>query len=251
MNSIVIRKAVIFICIAFATNTSEAQSSIPKYEFGIMGGAFIYQGDLAPSDAGSYQFLKPSWQIFVSKIWNENFSARINIARGSINGDDARYATPAWRQTRNFNFNTTITEISGSLVCNFPRYNSDGTTKKLATYVFGGAGISILNVQRDWSKLNTASLDPKSSLLAGLAIDTAHSTPKVIPVIPLGAGIRYAVTHNLSVAAEFTYRLTFTDYLDGFSKSADPAKKDFYYGYSVGLIYSLFNDGIKCPKVKR
>jgi hypothetical protein len=70
--------------------------------------------------------------------------------------------------------------------------------------------------------------------------------------VPVGIGIRYSLSQALSITAEAAYRLTFTDYLDGFSKVADPSKNDHYYGLSIGLVYTfLKSKALKCPKPPR
>ena len=86
---------------------------------------------------------------------------------------------------------------------------------------------------------------------AGLSADTAHSLPKGIPVFPVSAGLRYSLTRNLSLSLATTYRINSTDYLDGFSKAANPAKKDHFFTNAIGLIYSFGKkDMLGCPKVK-
>jgi hypothetical protein len=40
-----------------------------------------------------------------------------------------------------------------------------------------------------------------------------------------------------------------TDYLDGFTKAANPSKKDHYYTHTIGLIYSFGEKNtLACPK---
>jgi long-subunit fatty acid transport protein len=69
-------------------------------------------------------------------------------------------------------------------------------------------------------------------------------------VIPLGAGIRYTLNARWSLNAELDYRFSFSDYIDGFSKSANPNAMDAYYSLSAGLNYHFLNKGIKCPPLK-
>jgi outer membrane receptor protein involved in Fe transport len=84
-----------------------------------------------------------------------------------------------------------------------------------------------------------------------LAADMSHPLPKAIPVIPIGAGIRYGITPALSVTAEASYRVTFTDYLDGFSQVANPNKDDRYYSWSIGLVYKFISsDILRCPVMR-
>ena len=88
MNAAFTKRIVIVIFIAVASMQLSAQSNYPKYEFGIAAGSLIYQGDLTPALLGSYQFIKPSVQIYAGKILDENFTLRANLVHGNINGDD-------------------------------------------------------------------------------------------------------------------------------------------------------------------
>lgn len=56
--------------------------------------------------------------------------------------------------------------------------------------------------------------------------------------MPVGIGARYKLNDSFSLYTEASYHIMSTDYLDGFSQSANPALKDHYYKYSAGLIYS-------------
>jgi outer membrane receptor protein involved in Fe transport len=70
----------------------------------------------------------------------------------------------------------------------------------------------------------------------------------LIPVLPMGIGIRYPISSRISINAETSYRFTFTDYLDGFSKAANDSRRDSYLSHTVGLIYKFRNNlMMKCP----
>jgi hypothetical protein len=227
-----------------------AQQKNPKYEFGANLGFVIYQGDLTPEQLGSFKTLKPAIGLYVSRILSPSFSLRTNLAYGHLYGDDALYSKPEYRQQRNFNFSSPVLEVSELLVYNIVGKNYDG--KGFSPYLFAGAGLSFLHIKRDWSKTNTNYFSPESSdIWAGLAADTAHMLPRVIPVIPIGAGIRYGITSSLFVVAESSYRLSFTDYLDGFSKAANPTKRDHYYINSIGLVYQPGRKSwLGCPAMR-
>jgi hypothetical protein len=213
-----------------------AQEKISRYEFGVDLGFTVYQGDLTPEQLGSFRTLRPAVGFYISRILNPSFSLRTNLAYGHLHGDDALYNKPEYRQQRNFNFSSPVLEVSELLVYNIAGKNYEG--KGFSSYLFAGAGLSFLHIKRDWSKINTNYFSPESSdIWAGLAADTAHKPPGVIPVIPVGAGIRYGITSSISVFAESSYRLSFTDYIDGFSFSANPNKRDHYYINSIGVAY--------------
>ena len=227
--------------------TLHSQIDLTKFEIGVNANGFIYQGDLTPSLLGSYRTIKPGFGFFVSKMLTPIFSVRTNLVFGKLKGDDAKYSHPAYRQQRNFNFKSQVFEISELLVANVFRENHFG----ISPYLFGGLGLSFLHIKRDWSNFNAEYFSAESSTITGLATDAQHSLPKSIPVIPLGIGIRYSISKNLSVNAETTYRIVFTDYLDGFSEAANPSKNDHYYTHSIGLIYSFGKkNSLNCPVIQ-
>ena len=95
---------------------------------------------------------------------------------------------------------------------------------------------------KQWHKIqqtikNYKSNDP--SITEGLPEDIAHSLPRVIPVLPVGTGVCYSLTKKISLNLQISYRHMSTDYLDGFTKAANPSKKDHYYTHTIGLIYSF------------
>jgi len=240
--------------ILFAADSGavKAQLDLTGYEIGIAGSGYVYQGDLTPSRLGSYRTLKPSVQIFLSKIITPMFSLRTNLSIGKLKGDDAKYAVPEYRQQRNFNFKTPVFEISELLVADVLKNNFARQSSRLSPYVFAGLGLTFLNIKRDWSRFNAEYFSSEAITIEGLADDAQHSLPKTIPVLPLGIGIRYSLSKRISLNAESSYRFTFTDYLDGFSQSADPSRKDSYQTHSVGLIYQFQknNSSWKCPVPK-
>ena len=89
-----------------------AQLNLSKYEVGLSGGVFVYQGDLTPQQLGSYKTMKPQFALHVYRILSPAFSVRLNLNRGRLYGNDAVYANPEWRKQRNFNFTSPVTEFS-------------------------------------------------------------------------------------------------------------------------------------------
>ncbi|RYZ16386.1 MAG: hypothetical protein EOO16_25910 [Chitinophagaceae bacterium] len=69
----------------------------------------------------------------------------------------------------------------------------------------------------------------------GLATDLAQTPARGIPVVPLGAGLRYGLGPSLTLWGETAYRLSHTDYLNGFSQVGNPKRFDHYQSYSIGL----------------
>lgn len=76
-----ILKTVIPGLVLFADNSRlYSQLPVSKYEMGILGGFIIYQGDLTPTNTGSYKTMKPAFAIYGSRILSNSFAVRLNLA---------------------------------------------------------------------------------------------------------------------------------------------------------------------------
>ena len=235
--------------ISFCYYPVAAQNNVAKYEVGAAISAFIYQGDLTTHRFGSVETTRFGINLHGSKIVSPSFMLRTNLAIGSLKGDDAKYNNPAFRKQRNFNFRSPVLEVAQLVVWNL--FGKNYEDKGFSPYLFGGAGISFLKIKRDWSNFNAAYFGDGADLPNRIAIDAQHSLPKIIPVIPLGVGVRYGLTQNITINAESSYRLTYTDYMDGFSQAANPGKNDHYLTTSVGAIYRVGKKNrLDCPVVR-
>jgi hypothetical protein len=244
MKALTYASAVTFCFISFISAIN-AQSTLPKYEAGLRLSALAYQGDLSPSVIGSYKTPTLGFGAFVTRNLNRSFSIRANFDYERLRGNDAAYSKPDWRQERNLNFKTTALELTAHVVYHL---KSSYSNYGFAPYIFGGAGVSFLNVKRDYSGFNYNFPEWPSWVATGLAEDIQHTTPKISMVLPVGAGFRHPISDKLTLFGEASYRFMFTDYLDGFSKSGDPKDKDHYSNISVGLTWRLGDNGITCPK---
>jgi hypothetical protein len=249
MNSILRAKFAMVFVIILATQKTLAQFTPSKWEIGINAGTLIYQGDLSEGSLGYTKSLKPSVELFVSKSLDPYFTIRANLLRGSLGADESTYSTPAWRSHRNLAFNSSVTEVSAELVWDLYGKTYREGMRRLSPYFFAGAGFAILDIKRNWSRFDTSYFNSKSTASIGLGIDTLHKTPSFLPVIPVGAGLRYMVSNRIYINAEATYRITASDYIDGFSYAANPAKNDHYYGLTLGISYRLGLNGLGCPKI--
>lgn len=224
------------------------QLNLSKWQVGVNAGIFIYQGDLTPSPLGSYRTLSPGFGLYVSRILSPSFILRTNFARGSIKGADAAYASPWWRKERNFKFSSPVTEISELLVWNILRNNSNEEGYRFSPYVYGGLGLTLLNVKRDYSGMNPTVFAENNEVMSGLATDFSRRTPRAMLSLPAGLGVEYYLTPKIALTAETAFRITFTDYLDGFSKAANPRRKDYYHSHTVGLVYKFGSkNDYDCP----
>jgi hypothetical protein len=211
---------------------SQLCGQVKKFEFGAGLGMMIYQGDLTPSAWGSYRTARFGLNLHAGKMLNSSLLLRANLLVGRLAGDESKYSSPAYRQERNFKFHAAARELTGQLVWLPLKEN------RLSPYVFVGAGLVSLSVNRDWSGINYDYFSGEASAMAtALAVDSTQRIPGNTPVGLAGVGLKYFISENLAVNAEYSYRVMRTDYLDGFSFSADPDQKDHYMSYAIGIIY--------------
>jgi hypothetical protein len=224
-------------------------AQLAKLELGVNAGWFVYQGDLTPSRFGSFKTKHFGIDLYVSKPINNTFSLRTNLAISKLEGDDSRFSFPEYRQQRNFYFKSPLLEVSEILVGNILPQKNNG--KQVVPYAFGGIGLAFLNIKRDWSRINREYFPPGAEIWSGLAIDSAHSTQRIIPVIPAGIGVKYFISEKWAVTVEGSYRFSFTDYIDGFSQSVNPKQNDHYYSVTIGISHtSGVYDRLKCPQLR-
>lgn len=223
---------------------ASAQIKTSPWEVGINLGTALYTGDLTPTILSPYKSPALTIGFNGSKNLSNAFAIQAQLAFGKVKANDANYSAPEFRQQRNFNFKTRITELTGKLL-----YTPLGRDRVLSAYVFAGAGLSLIKVKRDYSNLNAEYFANDPAIVEGLPQDIAHKLPRIIPVVPVGAGIRYSLNKKISLDLQTAYRLMSNDYLDGFSQSANPTKKDHYYSHTIGLIYSFGQKNtLDCPK---
>ncbi len=219
-----------------------------NYEFGLGAGFSIYQGDLTPHKLGSVETAKPALDIYVNRVLNYSLSLRTSFTLSRLRGDESIYANPDYRRQRNFNFTTPLKELDEMLV-----WNHDSRRRidaKFSTYFMAGMGLALLHIKRDWSRINYNYFGAHSPVLDGLSQDSLQRLRRVLPVIPVGAGLRYQIRPTLFLTVESVLRFTFYDYLDGFSKAADPSRRDYYYITTIGIVYRPgYKNRLNCPKL--
>jgi len=239
--------ALLLLLVTGYAGQAQVFQNVPRWQFGLGGGVFVYQGDLSQEKAGSYKTLRPAIQLFGGKLVSAGFGWRFNLGLGSIKGDDAVYDQPEYRRQRALNFNTPITEASAMIEWNI--LNRNYSTRKLAPYVGVGIGYTLLKIERDYSQYNVAYFAESSETTTGLSEDIQHDPPGGQVIIPMFAGVRYFITDKVGIGLETNYRRISTDYLDGFSKVANSGKGDSYYSHTLNVIFRFGKiDPLDCPR---
>ena len=221
-----------------------AQSNAQSYggEWGIGLGASIYQGDLSPYWYGAYNRPGFTFQFAAQKNLLPGLAIRGNFAHGSISDNEDSYTSGVHMQ-RNFSFNARYSEFSALLVIN-PMFNyGEEEAGNLRPYFFGGAGVALTRIQRDFSRFNWNFPYWQAWVRPGLRTDSMTKLPTSITTFPVGVGLRYQIGDNIALFGEATKRITSTEYLDGFSKSANRKERDGFSSIVFGLSFRLGDEG--------
>jgi len=181
---------------------------------GIAGGLANYLGDVLDK----YYVLKQT-NAFIGVTVHYEISDQLllrgtyNFAR--VNGSD-RYISKDNLKLRNLRFETIISEFSlaGELYL-FNLYE-----KRYSPYIFAGLAIFKFNPYTYDTSGIKVYLKPLSTEGQGLSQYPNRKPYSLIqPAIPVGGGIKFAITENLRVGIELGFRKLFTDYLDDVSTS--------------------------------
>jgi opacity protein-like surface antigen len=184
-------------------------------EMGIMFGFSAYQGDLSPStnrlNPGQ---LNPMLGILGRKNFNQYFAARLGFNYGSLSAEDSK-STVAGRRDRNLSFRSNIFEGSLVFELNILGYEPYNLEKPWSPYIFAGVAFFHHNPKAkydgDW-----VALQPLGTEGQGL---NSNRDPYSLNgfAIPMGLGVKFALSDTWNIGAELGIRRTFTDYIDDVS----------------------------------
>jgi hypothetical protein len=222
------------------------------YEYGASLGFMNCLTDVGGRKGISKKFIKDlnlgktnvSASVYLNALYKYQFGLRAEATFGKIEGDDKVLekvkATTFGRYERNLSFRSKITEFSLIAEAHplfiFFNYDDeyDREPPRFSPYLLGGVGFFSFKPQ---AQLNGGSqwvdLQPLSTEGQGFLEYPDRKPYKLNQVnIPLGLGVKYELSSQFNVRAEFIYRKLNTDYLDDVSTQyIDPS---LYANYFTG-----------------
>lgn len=183
----------------------------------ILGGFSNYQGDLQ-----SKNFTLNQANLAVGAGLQYDFTphiaARLGFNYGSLEADDKQNS--GLLRARNLNFHSKIVE--GSLLLQYTLF--DLSEKRLSPYIFAGAAIYHFDPYTYDTLGNKIFLKPLSTEGQGLSQYPNRKEYKLTQfAIPIGGGIKFRISDNVTLGYELGIRKLFTDYIDDVSTSyVDP-----------------------------
>lgn len=193
--------------ILFVFSASPPELYAQSWEVGTLLGGSGYIGDLNPSHI--LKINNAGGGIFVRRNFDGYWSARLNLALSRLSASDSD-ASDEQQRRRNLSFFSPLSEISLQTEFNFFDFSGGIYSRYLTPYVFTGLGISFFDpratLNGETRKLRAYKTEGQENTYSNKALN-----------IPLGAGLKYALTEKLTVASELGYRIVFSDYLDDVS----------------------------------
>lgn len=196
------------------------QSIKPSLDLNIGGGVSSYFGDLVQKNP---YFREPSasFSAGIAYNLNPNLSFRGDFSYMQIQAHDSKNSRPDLI-ARNLSFKSNLWDVNALAEYNFLDMTGNN---KFSPYVFAGIGFCHFNPYTIDRNGNKVFLQPLGTEGQGLpAYPNRKLYSKTVIDFPLGGGIKFAVSENVTLGLEFFYRFANTDYLDDVSNFGYPDK---------------------------
>lgn len=199
--------------VLFCTKNSFAQKFYERNEYGIMGGASQYFGDLNPEYG--FNSINVAGGAFYRYYFNPYVSLRMGLNYTHLSCKDS-YSDNPFQQARNLSFKNDIIELMAMGEFNFFYFMTGDEERRFTPYMVLGVGALYSNpyVIHGGRKVSLKGLGTEGQNFAEYA-DRKYS--RVNAVIPFGAGIKYWIAPGINLGVEFVHRFALTDYLDDVS----------------------------------
>jgi opacity protein-like surface antigen len=209
------------------TTETEIERNLDRsFELGVGVGAMNYQGDIIPS-AFDISNAALGYSVFGRYNFSQKFAIRLGYVGGSTKADDNNYAS---RGSRGYSFTGKVNEVHvAAELAPFAKsmYNDAGEyefRKHTTPYVFIGAALG-----------NTT---PTTKVKSEKTTNESGFANNYISV-PFGVGLRYSLNEKTKLGVEVGMRYTNSDFIDGFSKRANPNNNDTYTFAALKLSFAL------------
>lgn len=223
------------ILIFFLVFPSQFVAAQRKSDIGLIGGISYYMGDINQSQ--HFYAPSPAGGIIYRYNLNLRHSFRFSGAYTSLKGNDRDFED-GYQQDRLISFKTNILDLSITTEFNFMDYKPTSLRKnRYSPYVSAGIGYASV-IASDVNSLS-AVLDPNA---------VAKSTTTII----FGGGFKYNLARRWSIGAEWTFRKTLNDLLDGTENIGTDQgvffhNNDWYSIVGLFITYKVFNWREDCP----
>lgn len=207
-----------------------ANAQLDKLEIGMAFGGSNYVGDINSAFnsneenkqwnqfESSFDFynLNFMWGVVARYNFNPRWVLNTSFSLSRLEGNDAYFNNP-----RNLSFYTDLKEFSAVVEFNFLDYQTGSKKHRIAPYIFVGLAGFHFNPKTDIINPITQieesiELQPYNTEGQGMpGYDKPYSRYSL--AIPFGLGCKFSLSNYISVALQWGFRKTFTDYIDDIS----------------------------------
>ncbi len=212
---------------------SGATKAQQRFEAGLWAGMSGYLGDLNKSDWLTRE-PQPAWGVLSRYNFSERLALRLSFLQGQLSGRDSHYEDRAFR---NFTTQASLNELSAQVEWHFWSLSHPSLKSRFKPsflpYLLTGFGIIHTVSKPDMDNM----LEEKPFIVEGILKDKQAPSRFLNGIVPVGLGLKYHFAYQWTLGIEATFRFAFSDYLDGISHAANPAKNDRYQFWGVLLTY--------------
>lgn len=249
-----------------------------RHGFALGLGGNIFMGDLGGGNKNNNHifafgdvdpnFLKFSGMLSYSYRLSERLSMRLGVLYSEVGADDANSKSES-RRKRNLNFKSQLIDMGINLDYYFvrekvfSRYESASFASKWAAYFTVGLGGLHYNpkgkYEGQWYDLQPLCTEGQGTGARFVAHDTHTVTQAgqkyslMAVSIPIGLGVKFQLSGDMSVGIEIAQRFTTTDYIDDCSAYyfnydemgiEPPSEATRYFAYkSIGSVEGIPSTG--------
>ncbi|WP_187264572.1 type IX secretion system protein PorG [Pontibacter beigongshangensis] len=224
----------------FFSETARAQRYITTSEIGGGIGGVNYKGEIAPS----YRLL--SNQPAITAFYRRDISAPITLRGGLVAShriiDDNTFSDESFNlplaHYRQAELRFSLLELSAVMEYNFLDYYDFDQPIRISPYFFAGVAGFLYNQKTTFGNPDLRSQEDPFRTTLGVAI-------------PVGVGIKYALSRHWNLGLEFGARKLLSDNIDNLQgqdkRISNPYDNDWYFYNGVSLSYTFYR--INCPPV--
>ena len=192
---------------------------------GVFAGTAYYLGDINPNQ----HFYRPLVSLGAIYRYNLNtrFALRANAYYAHLSGNDLDFpeALHPDRPISPANFSTSLLDLALQIEFNFLPYTPNLGKWAYTPYISSG--------------------------IAGALIIGTDVTAENLASFPFGIGVKVNLTSRISAGAEWSFRKTFTDRIDGLENPSGTSSllhnNDWYSFLGVFITFKFFNFAKECP----
>ena len=204
---------------------AKAQQFKANNEIGVLLGASYYLGDL--NTTHFYQSSPAAGLIFRHNI-DKRFSYKAEIMYLNLNSDE-RNSKDTIARDRGLHFRSPVYELSGQIEFNFLPYQPGNPLYTWTPFIYTGISLFHFNPEAEnsngkWVGLQELGTEGQGTTttfyddLTGIE-ETREKYSLIQFSIPIGGGVKIAISESFNIILEYGIRKTFTDYIDDVSKT--------------------------------